>query len=395
MSSTATDRSGVDDLGPDALLAALKDNEVRRRAGRPRQLQLAYQWCVLHPATPDTGTAVWGGDGHLDTDESLGGDGTPAVAAFAPEPLGLALGVPTTTAMTLMADALDLVHRLPHTWRRAQTLDIPIWRARRVAQKTHALSVKAAAHVDRVLAPRLPTVGVTLLDRTIAQAIAKHMPEEHATREEQARQTWDVTLHHPNPTEYAGTSELHVTGDTLTLTDPVRPDLRHRRPPQDPRRPRTPRRPQGQGPRPAGRHPEDQALPAPRRRRTRAAGPRSSAPPPLAQIKDWVGHSRVTIQPVLHTDRTDAVDAHDPPAWMRDLVILRDPRCVFPHCQRDARACDLDHTIPYDDTGPPGQTSPDNLAPLCRRHHRAKTTGRWQYRRLPDGTYQWTGPGIT
>ena len=84
-------------------------------------------------------------------------------------------------------------------------------------------------------------------------------------------------------------------------------------------------------------------------------------PATLAQIKDWVGHSRVTIQPVLHTDRTDAVDAHDPPARMRDQVILRDPRCVFPHCQRDARACDLDHTIPYDDTGPPGQTNPQNL----------------------------------
>ena len=109
------------------------------------------------------------------------------MAAFAPEPLGLALGVPTSTAMTLMADALDLVHRLPHTWRRAQTLDIPLWRARRVAQKTHALSVKAAAHVDRVLAPRLHTVGVTLLDRTVAQAIAKHMPEEHATREERPK----------------------------------------------------------------------------------------------------------------------------------------------------------------------------------------------------------------
>ena len=79
---------------------------------------------------------------------------------------------------------------------------------------------------------------------------------------------------------------------------------------------------------------------------------------------------------------------------MRDLVILRDPTCVFPHCQRDSRGCDLDHIDPYDDTGPPGQTRPANLAPLCRRHHRAKTTGRWQYRRLPDGTYDWTGPGL-
>ena len=78
--------------------------------------------------------------------------------------------------------------------------------------------MKAAAHVDRVLAPRLHTVGVTLLDRTVAQAIAKHLPEEHATREERSKATWDVVLHHPNPTEYAGTSELHITGDTLTLT---------------------------------------------------------------------------------------------------------------------------------------------------------------------------------
>ena len=40
--------------------------------------------------------------------------------------------------------------------------------------------MKAAAHVDRVLAPRLHTVGVTRIDRAVAQAIAKHMPEEHA-----------------------------------------------------------------------------------------------------------------------------------------------------------------------------------------------------------------------
>ena len=35
---------------------------------------------------------------------------------------------------------------------------------------------------------------------------------------------------------------------------------------------------------------------------------------------------------------------------------------------------------------------PENLACLCRRHHRAKTTGRWRYLRTPDGDYQWHGP---
>ena len=258
------------------------------------------------------------------------------MAAFAPEPLGLALGVPTGTAMTLMADALDLVHRLPHTWRRAQTLDIPLWRARRVAQKTHTLTVKAAAHVDRVLAPRLHTVGVTLLDRTVAQAIAQHMPEEHATREERSKATWDVTLHHPNPTEYAGTSELHITGDTMTLTHlhdricATAADLKTAGDP-DPLGVRkiTALRNLAGTPKTKLYLHLDAGAPV---GRAEKLGPATAA-----QIRDWVGHSRVTIQPVLRMDRTDPVDAHDPPAWMRDLVILRDPRCVFPHCQRDAR----------------------------------------------------------
>ena len=91
-------------------------------------------------------------------------------------------------------------------------------------------------------------------------------------------------------------------------------------------------------------------------------------------------------------DRADAVDAHHPPDWMRELVTLRDPRCVFPHCTRSSRLADLDHTVAYDEHGPPGQTNAENLAPLCRRHHRAKTSGRWRYRRRPDGGYEWTGP---
>jgi len=108
----------------------------------------------------------------------------------------------------------------------------------------------------------------------------------------------------------------------------------------------------------------------------------------LAGIKDWVGHSAVTVLPVLRTGRTDAVDRHDPPAWMRELVVLRDTRCVHPYCETDARSCDLDHIIPW----PLGPTTPENLAPLCRRHHRAKTRRRWRYRREPDGSYTWIGP---
>ena len=82
---------------------------------------------------------------------------------------------------------------------------------------------------------------------------------------------------------------------------------------------------------------------------------------------------------------------------MRELVILRDQHCIFPRCHLDARDCDLDHPIPYipiAEGGPPGQTHPGNLAPLCRRHHRAKTSRRWRYLATPEG-YLWFGPHTT
>ncbi len=134
-------------------------------------------------------------------------------------------------------------------------------------------------------------------------------------------------------------------------------------------------------------------------------------PASLQVLQDWLTRiglhgPGVTIRPVLDmnrtNDRTDAVDRHDPPEWMRELVILRDKHCVFPGCSIDARSCDLDHIEPYldlDAGGPPGQTHPGNLAALCRRHHRAKTHRAWSYRRRPpddpDRSARDIGPGYT
>ncbi|MEQ4524397.1 HNH endonuclease signature motif containing protein [Nocardioides kribbensis] len=119
-------------------------------------------------------------------------------------------------------------------------------------------------------------------------------------------------------------------------------------------------------------------------------------------LRRWLTHAKVYVRPVIDLDPTTAgaVDRHDPPPWMREHVTIRDPRCVFPGCTVPSHRCDLDHITPYrplDHGGESGQTHPSNLAPLCRHHHRLKTTGSegspaWSYTRAPDGTYTWTNP---
>ncbi|GAA2062495.1 HNH endonuclease signature motif containing protein [Williamsia deligens] len=62
--------------------------------------------------------------------------------------------------------------------------------------------------------------------------------------------------------------------------------------------------------------------------------------------------------------------------------------CTFPGCSAPAWNVDLDHTTPFDHHNPDsgGQTTRDNLKPLCRFHHRIKTFDtRWRDYQTPLG----------
>jgi hypothetical protein len=180
----------VDELDADWLLVLLAEKETAAREAERGKLRLAAQWCALHPATADTGVATWsdtGLPGMRDHDESLGGDGTPLVAAFTPEPFAAALGVSSMTGMQLLADALDLQHRHARIWARVEALEVAPWKARKVAQATHSLSKAAAAYVDAELAGRLDSCGAVLIERVVAQAIARFHPELLRKRRSAAR----------------------------------------------------------------------------------------------------------------------------------------------------------------------------------------------------------------
>jgi hypothetical protein len=426
----------VEDLSPAGLLevAAVNEREIREREAL--RLRLAYQWAVLHPVTDGSGVETPDGPAFdLEVPESLGGEGTPAVAAFSPEPFALALGLSPRSGAALMGDALDLAHRLPLLGKRVQALAVPSWQARRVAQQTRGLSRDAARWVDERLALRSDgSLGPVVTDRLVAQAAARFDPESHETAEEKAQANWAVRLTHPDPTSYAGSSHLDATGDSPTLRDfhalvscvahqlhlegdtsplGVRKITAIRLITRLARRAIT------------GSATRDDDLDGLDLARLATTVDKQSgkiqlltlveahdleAPDgetpfgtghvarlgalTIARLRQWVGHHAVQILPVLNMDRRDAVDSHDPPGWMATLVRLRDEHCVFPGCTTAATDCDLDHINPYlplDQGGRPGQTHPEALACLCRRHHRAKTSRRWAYQRTPDG-YLWHGP---
>ena len=90
------------------------------------QLELALEWARLHPCPVDETPAHWGeADLHGEGLVPLAGPGAPWVAEFAPADLAAALGISHDAARQLIADALELAHRLPRLWDLVQVRSSP------------------------------------------------------------------------------------------------------------------------------------------------------------------------------------------------------------------------------------------------------------------------------
>jgi hypothetical protein len=72
-----------------------------------------------------------------------------------------------------------------------------------------------------------------------------------------------------------------------------------------------------------------------------------------------------------------------PPATLRALAV-RDRGCVFQSCGRPPAWTDAHHVRHWIDGGP---TTLENLALLCRRHHRMIHEGGWTLERSKDGSW--------
>ncbi len=111
------------------------------------------------------------------------------------------------------------------------------------------------------------------------------------------------------------------------------------------------------------------------------------------QAAGFLGHTHVTVKPVIDLANQMPVDAYESPEWMREVVHLLRPGCVFPYSPNMSRGKDLDHPVPYlpmSRGGPPGQTDPYRLGPIGRYGHRVKTHARgWRHLNPLPGVYLW------
>ncbi len=97
---------------------------------------------------------------------------------------------------------------------------------------------------------------------------------------------------------------------------------------------------------------------------------------------------RLLTDPASGTLLDYGTRVYRPPRSLARHVRARDQVCQFPGCRQPAWRCDLHHRRRF----PDGHTSDENLGPLCRHHHRAKTEGGWIWIRDDDGSVTWIAP---
>jgi hypothetical protein len=413
-------------LGAASVLASARGARAAADAAEAQLLADAVAWAHLHTVDdPDDAATWWSGSRAMgqDTGIPIAGQGCPLVSEFAVCEFATALKMTQEFGRHYVGQALELAHRLPRLWARVQDGSLPAWRARRVAEHTLHLTVEAAGFVDRMVAPYAHKTGPAQTQRIIDEAIARFMPEHAREQAERAAEQRYVTIEHQQ-VSFAGTSRIHGELDlpdaldledalqrgadqlkTLGSTDTL--DVR---------------RAAALGALARGQQVLEYEPAAPAVKANVGAGPvsrrevvlyahlaadavRSGIPEAPAwvedgggrlltagQVADWCNRADVTgvvVTHVIDLNETITCTGYQPSPRLIEQVRLRDRTCVFPHCNRPARACDLDHVRAHAEGG---STSSDNLACLCRLHHRLKTHGGWSYQMVGPGVFLWQSP---
>ena len=418
---------------------------LRRRDADRAEVDIlvaAVTWAEQHPVESIALAATWtvsGFGGGVETGIPLAGPGAPLVAEFCIAELATALKMSTDSGRNLVAAGLELKYRLARTWTRTTHGDLPVWRARRIAEATIGLSREAAAFVDAQVAPFAHKVGPAATDRLVAEAIARFMPDQALQDAERAAESRYVRIDHTQ-VSFDGTSRIEGELDLADALDldaaltrgaealktagsdaslDVRRamaagDLARRQLTLDLTAQNTddqdtadgvstssPNGARGSSTKAEARqvvlyvHLSDSAITDSSTGLELARVENRNRVVTADQVRGWCANpdTQVTVKPVIDLAEHIATTAYEIPDRLTEQTDLRDHTCVFPWCTRAARRCDHDHVIPHDAEHPErGPTCSGNIAALCRRHHRLKTHTTWTYTVLEPGTYLWRSP---
>jgi hypothetical protein len=175
---------GLEDMGERELLDAATARRRVRRLAEVDELLLAAHWAAVH------GEAR----GQRDPMVEPGGDGTPSLREYALAELAMAQDTHFLTTRAMVADVLDLLHRLPRVWAHVLTGACEPWVARKVAVASRTLSLEQVAIVDRAVA-RIITSHAPSTVLQVAQAkVIEADPETHRMERERARHERYVRL---------------------------------------------------------------------------------------------------------------------------------------------------------------------------------------------------------
>jgi len=372
----------------------------------------ANDWADLHSVEEAEDAAVHDFGDHL---IPLAGQGAPYVAQFAVAEFAAALRMSTDSGRRLIGHALELRHRLLRLWDAVVEGQVPVWRARKIAEATTSLSQEGAGFVDRQLAGIAHSVSYAQLDRLIAEARTRFDPQTALEVPDSEQRYLAIEHDHHG---FTGTATIHGildAADAHDLDHALR-DGAHQLAQLGCEESLDVRRAMAAGAIARGQLSleldREVVLHVHVSADTLTAAEPEPAPPgePVGlglarveetrtvvttdQIRTWCGTAgKVTVKPVIDLADHVHVAAYEVPDRVSERTDLRDLHCVFPYCTRPARRCDHDHIREYARGGP---TSTENIAPLCRHHHRLKTHARWTYTPIEDGTYLWTSPhGLT
>jgi hypothetical protein len=411
--------TALDELTEAELLDHADDVSRMQRECEAQVLRIAVQHAVLsNPETLDPELSRLPG---RERARRFGGVGTPDVSEFAAAALGGRLGISTGSAHSLMADALDLMIRLPQLWRRVEALEVKASYARFVARRTRDLSVDQASYVDERSAEsadgRIPW---SRFEDLVTGLVVASDPEAAARKEQEVaerqvasptRSTQDgmrgFFVRAPFPVVALLDARVQWVADILaSLGDTDDQDARRVKAiavlanPHEAvalieafvrwrDRPAEAGRPELDWSRimpTVTLHVHSYAGAEP----TGTARVEGHGPVTEAWVRKHLGpHARFTIRPVLDLAGQAPVDAYEIPDRHRQAVHLMTPADTFPWGVSTSRTQQIDHTEAFRHRGPPGQSRIGNYGPMTAFHHRIKTHAGWQVRQPYPGIYLW------